>query len=563
MAIADTVFVNGKVVTVDKKFSIKEAVAVKNGWIIDVGANSDMNQYLGSKTEVIDLKGKIIMPAAHDAHAHGIVWGANALFTCDCSPSSVRSSADLQRVLAEKAKNARPGEWIRGGGINYNTFTDADPAGLSRKLIDDVTPDNPVLIVDWSGHNVLVNSKALKICGVDRNTPDPEHGKVFRDANGELTGIFAEGAIDLITKKVPLWTDEEIRDAIIGLQKNLNRMGYASYTESTLGPGGNFRDSGSSGERGIGIYKKLHEDGLLTARVSVGLYTGVNSVQSYEYMRNDLEAMKLPEITDENWFNIPMIKIFADGVYLDYTSWLIDDYSDRPGHHGKSCFEGTDEEQAAELKKMIMLAHQKGYQVGIHTIGDRAVQNSLDGIIEAMTEFPGKTRRHYLIHAESMATDEMADKMARFGIPISVQPGLGTSLYEVSLSRLGEERGRKVFGLKRLLDKGLVLAGGSDSLGGPYCSWLQSVQAAVTRRSTVTGQVFAPELTISVKDGIRLFTCNGAYQESFENVRGSIEVGKVADFQVLDQDIFSVNPEEIGKIEIVLTMVDGKVVYCK
>ena len=563
MAIADTVFVNGKVVTVDRRFSIKEAVAVKNGWIIDVGSNSEMDQYIGSKTEVIDLKGKIIMPAAHDSHAHGIVWGANALFTCDCSPASVRSNADLRRVLAEKAKSSRPGEWIRGGGINYNTFEDADPAGLSRKIIDDVTPNNPVLIVDWSGHNVLVNSKALEICNLDRNTPDPEHGKIFRDTNGELTGIFAEGAIDLITKMVPLWTEEEIKAAILGLQKNLNRMGYASYTECTLGPGGNFRDSGSSGERGIGIYKKLQDEGLLTARVSVGLFTGVNSVQSYEYMKHDLETIKLPEITDENWFNIPMMKIFADGVYLDYTSWLIDDYSDRPGYRGKSCFEGTDEEQAAELQKMIMLAHQKGFQVGIHTIGDKAIQASLDGIIKAMTEYPGKNRRHYLIHAETMATDEMADKIARFGIPISVQPGLGSNLHEVSLARLGEERGRRVFGLKQFLDKGIVLAGGSDSLGGPYCSWLQSVQAAVTRRSAITGQVFAPELAISVAEGIRLYTYNGAYQENFENVRGSIEVGKVADFQVLDQDIFKVNPEEIGKIEVVLTMVDGKIVYCK
>ena len=563
MAHADVVFINGIVVTVDKHFSYQEAIAVKNGWIIDVGKSEEIKEHIGSETQVIDLQGKVILPAAHDAHAHGVVWGTGALFTIDCSAINVKSTADLRNKLAEKALETDSGKWIRGGGFNQNIFEEFisnNEFELSKKDLDEVTPDHPVVLIDWTGHSMVVNSKALELCGINKNTPDPEHGKIVRDENGEPLGIFSESAMSLISRHIPLWTDEEIKTAIIGLQKQLNSNGYGSYTECSIGPAGNTRDSGASGERCIRIYKQLQDEGLLTARVSVGLYTGVSGVQSDEYMRNDLDTMQLPEITDKNWFDIPMIKIFADGVYLDYSAWLIDDYYDRPGYHGKSCNPGTDEEQAEELKKMILLAHQRGYQVGIHTIGDRAISVAIDGFINAMDEFPGENHRHYLIHAESLITDEMAQKCSKYGIGISVQPGLADNLYEISLERLGE-RGHRMFGLKSLLDADIVLAGGSDTLGGEYCNWRQALQSAVTRRSAVTGKVHAPELAISVEEGIRLFTYNGAHQENCENVRGSIEIGKVADLQVLDQDIFKADPETIGKIKVELTMVDGKIVY--
>lgn len=565
MVHADLVFINGKVVTVDKNFRYKEAIAVKDGWIIDVGKSVEIREYIGSKTEVIDLQGKTILPAAHDAHAHGVVWGTSALFTIDCSAMHVKSAEDLRNKLAEKAQKTEPGKWIRGGGFNQNIFEEylADNEfELTKRDIDTVTPDHPVVLIDWTGHLMLVNSKALEICNIDRNTPDSQNGKIVRDENGEPVGLFSESAMSLISKHIPLWTDEEIKTAIIGLQKQLNSNGYGSYTECSIGPAGNTRDSGASGERCIGIYKQLQDEGLLTARVSVGLYTGVSGVQSYEYMLNDLDTMEMPEITDKNWFNIPMIKLFTDGVHLDYSAWMLGAYYDRPDYHGASCFPGADEEQAEAIKRMILLAHQRGYQVGIHTIGDRAISVAVEGFIDAMNEFPRKNHRHYLIHAESLIPDDMIEKCAKYGIGISVQPGLADNLYEISLERLGA-KGHRMFGLKNLLDADIVLAGGSDTLGGEYCNWRQAIQSAVTRRSAVTGQVHAPELAISVEEGIRLYTYNGAHQENCEDIKGSIEIGKVADLQVLDQDIFQVAPEDIGKIGVELTMVDGKIVYQK
>lgn len=563
---ADSVFINGKVVTADKDFSFKKAIAVKDGWIIDVGENSDIKPYIGSGTRIMDLKGKVILPGAHDAHSHGVVFGANHL-CCDCSFPKVKTIGDLQAMLAEKARELPPGKWIRGNGINSDNIEECrnhPGRGLSRRDLDAVTPDHPVILVLWSGHGVLVNTRALEICGIQPTTKDPESGVIERDEHGVPTGVFLESsAINLISQHVPLWTDEELRSFILEYQRILNEQGYTSYTESTLGPGGNERDSGASGERNIHIYKQLYDEGLLTARVSIGVYTGCQGIQSYESMLHDLDTMKLPKDMDPNWLKISMLKIFCDGVHLGHTAWMMEDYYDQPGYHGRSMFPGdTDEEQEEELHKMIMLAHQRGYQVAVHAIGDRSVKAVIDGYIKAKQAYPSRNLRHYVIHADSFATNEMAQKAARYKIPFSVQPGLADYLFEPSLDCVGP-RASRMFGLREFLQYGVVLAGGSDSLNGEYCNWRKALQSAVTRRSAITGRVHSPELAISVEEGIRLFTCNGAYQENCEQVRGSIEIGKVADFQVLDQDIFQVDPEEISSVGVEMTMAGGKVVYCR
>ncbi len=567
MVAADTVFVNGRVVTVDKRFSFKKAIAIKNGWIINVGENADIRPYIGPHTQVIDLQGKMILPGAHDSHCHGIVYGTNHL-TCDCSYPKIKTISDLQEIFRHKAQETPPGKWLRGNGLNPENIIDCKESGrpLTRRDLDEVTPHHPVIILNWSGHSILVNSKALEVCSIDELTPDPPTGVMERDADGLLTGVCREaGAISLISKNVPLWTNEEIRSSILAFQQLLNQEGYTSYTESTLGPAGNLRDSGAGGERGIAIYKQLLDEEQLTARVSIGFYSGQDGAQSYAHLRNDLDTFRFPELKDSqtNWLNIPMIKIFADGVHIGHTAWLIDDYTDQPGFHGRSCLAGaTDEEQEEELHRMILLAHERGWQVGIHTIGDRAIRSSLDGFIKAMQAMPGKNPRHYLIHPEAMITNEMARKAAEYTILMSVQPGLADYLFEPSLECIGS-RGKRAFGLKELLYYGVVLAGGSDSLNGDYCNWRQAIESAVTRRSRISGKIYSPELALTVEEGIRLYTYNGAYQENFEHVRGSIEIGKVADLQVLDQDIFMVDSQDIGKIKVVMTMVGGKIVYTK
>ena len=560
IATADTVFVNGKVATVDKQFSFHKAIAVKNGWIIDVGQNSQITEYIGAGTNVIDLKGKVILPAAHDAHVHGVT---NAMTTilCDCSPAVVKNVGDLQSQLAKEVKKARPGAWIKGHSIHLDSFEECinNPGQrISRKDIDNATPDNPVFITFSSMHGAMVNSKALEVCGINRDTPDPATGVMVRDGNGDPTGLFYEfEAIDIVRQHVPHSTAAELKEGIIAFQKKMNKDGYAGYTESTIG-----LDPGTEGPLCLEVYKDLFDAGQLTNRVTIGIITTTKGVATHAAMLNALDNYKPPEYPDPDWLKASMMKIFCDGVHTNHTAWMFEDYADRPGFHGTCSIPGdTEDEQEAELHKMIALAHQRGFQVGIHADGERAVKASIEGFIKAMQSYPRKNPRHYIIHA-FLATNDLAKRAAKFGIPFSVQPGMADHIYEASVANLGP-RGKRVFGLREFIDYGVVCAGGSDIMHGDLCHWRQAVQSAITRRSSITGEVYSPELAISLEEGIRLFTNNCAYQENCEAIRGSIEIGKVADFQVLEEDIFQIDPEEIGKIQVDMTMVGGKIVYSK
>ena len=567
MVTADTILVNGKVATVDKHFSYKQAIAVKNGWIIDVGENDEINAYKGAGTKVIDLEGKVVLPGIHDGHVHLCDWSDNLFNTFNCSRMAVPSLEVLRNTLAEKAKTAGSDTWIRGAGMDGDSFEECRKRGFPINChdIDSVTPDVPVVIIFWDGHTCLANSKAMEINGITRDTPNPPGGEIGRDANGNLTGMFHEAsALQLVFKKMPRFTVDEIAANLQEAQKIMNSMGYTSYTECTIGTGNTKRERGASGELGIEAYRKLQEQGKLTARVSLGFYSALGGVQSYEVLKNDLENFPFPIFNDSNWLDMRMVKLFCDGIHMAYSAWMKEDYADNPGVHGHSCLLGpgaTDEEQEAELRRMIKLAHDHGYQVGVHTIGNRAVQATLDAFIMAQQENPRKFLRHYLIHADSLGDREDLRRAARYGIGLSSQSNLADFAYEITIERVGKEKGEMLMGLRDLEEMGLHIANGSDTIGGPYGDWLHAIRAAVTRKSRITGNVYRPDLAITVEQAIREFTMGGAYQEFKEDVRGSIEPGKVADFTVIDRDIFNIDPETITEIKVVMTIVDGRIVF--
>lgn len=566
MAHADTVFVNGKVVTVDKDFSYKQAVAVKDGWIVDTGYSADMKAHVGPGTEVVDLKGKIILPACHDAHMHGVWYGVTKSPLClDLTFPAVKDFGDIREALRKKCAELPAGQWIKGVGWNgaFLAELQKDPERLPRKTdFDDVSPNHPIALYDFSLHTLVVNSKALEMCRITKETKDPPSGEMERDSDGEPTGVFKEfAAHGLIMEHFPTLSYDELEAAIRITQNELNQNGYASYNESSLGPGGNLNLGGVLGEPAIHAYKTMQDKNLLTCRVTVGLLMGEYGALSYDDVVSGFEKIRLPELTDKNWLDIPMLKIFADGIPTNFTSWLNEDYKNNPGNHGRACLPGaTDDEQEEELHKIILLAHQKGYQVAIHATGDRALDASLRGFIKAIEAYPGISRRHYTIHGD-MITNQWARKAAKYDCLHSLQPAIGAFLYDALQPFLGR-RASRIYGLKELFDCGLSVAGGSDCpVSMP--NWRQGVQAAVTRKADATGNVHCPELALTVEEGIRLFTYNGAYQEHMEKVRGSIEPNKVADLQVLDADIFAVDPDEIGKVGVEMTMVGGKVVHQK
>ena len=238
----------------------------------------------------------------------------------------------------------------------------------------------------------------------------------------------------------PRLSDEQLKTAIRFTQHELNKNGVTSYNESSLGTGGDLVFSGALGENAIHVYKRMADAGELMARVSVGLLLGEYGGVSYEDVVSGFEKSNLPQERDSNWFEISMLKIFADDLPNSYTAWLLEDYEGRPGWHGKACLPGnTDEAQTEELHKIILLAHEKGYQVGIHTVGDRAIEASIDDFIKAMNTFPGENKRHYIIHSD-MITNLMARRAAEYGIGLSLQPAIGAFIYEANTQAIGKKR---------------------------------------------------------------------------------------------------------------------------
>jgi predicted amidohydrolase YtcJ len=560
--LADLVLMNGKVVTVDKIFSIKEAVAVKGDRIRAVGTNGAIRCYISEGTKIIDLKGKTVLPGINDSHGHATSFGA-ALppISLVLGYPTVHSIADIQAALAARVAEVPEGHWIRGQGWDP-AFID-DCAGienecLNKSQLDLVSPNNPVIFIDFSYHNCWVNSKALELAGIDRNTPDPPGGVIERDSEGNPTGIFRElSALGLVMKAVPLFTKEELREACLTAMKEMNKNGITSYTEAALGPGGDTYNGGVLGEKVIEVYKDLYHEDKLTARISILLLFGEYGAGDYESLKNGVETYDWPEGYDPKWLRFPGIKIFADGIPPTKTAWMWDEYIG--GGYGSLTIPGaTDEEKVEELTKMIVYGHSMGFQVPVHATGDRAISTVVDAYEEAMRQYPSFDRRHYVIHGDFISPEDCS-RLASMGFGVNMQPYIQTIIADIEPFVVGPERAAYEWPFKTALDAGIPLTFSSD-LGVTYPNWRQGVQSAITREG-VSGVVSGYDEIIGRKEAIRAYTINGAWQDFMENEKGSIEPGKLADFCVLDRDIMTAEAHTIGNINVVMTIVGGKIVY--
>jgi len=555
---ADLVLLNGKIATVDSKFNFTEAVAVKAGWIIDIGSNEYLSGRIGPETEVIDLGGKVLLPAANDAHMHatlaGIMMGPGFL---DLSPASgVKTVTDLQNVVAEAVKKAKPGQWIFGTGLMEFTMEECSYPGksLSRRDLDSVSPNNPVVLYFYGLHTKLVNSKALAIAGIDRNFRElrPEEGIIERDpGTGEPNGRLREWAAhDFVARNCPVVSELEIEACIQRVQRALNAQGITSHTD-IVGSGLNNIFLGVARERVTHVYERMFRDGKLSARVSLNLNPCFEGVESYSSIMVALENMDLPVFKDRNWVKADTIKLFGDqGAWLRAREG-------RPGGFGRSVFPGvTDKEQEDEITRTIVELHRRGWQIGMHAIGGRAIDVAISAFTKAQETFPREAPRHFVIHADDL-TRENAAMMAKFRIGCSPQPIAANTVAAMIVPLMSAGDG--LFDWQTYMESGVCVAAGSDA---PCFSlnWRKGVQFAVTR-VTADGIPVRPHLAMRLEDAIRMYTIEGARQEHMENVRGSIEVNKVADFQVLGRDIFACPREEIGDIPVVMTICAGRIVY--
>jgi len=559
----DVALLNGNVLTMDGALSVKTAVGIQSNKITAVGTDDQIKSLIGGATEVVDLDGKTVLPGINDSHAHTALWaGTRPPFILDLAYPAVHSIRDIQEAVRQRVEALRPGEWVRGTGWDAGYLEECvGDSGfrLDRRLLDGVSPDNPVALVDFSLHTLWVNSRALELAGINRDTPQPTGGGIEKDERtGEPTGILREFAAEnLVMGLIPALTRAQKREAIAAALAEMSALGITSTTDPALGSGGDNYQGGLLGSDCIGAYQDLLDEGRLKVRVNIlylfGQY-GANSLA-------DLQAA-LPQLGFHSGFGneklqIGGVKIFADGTPPNRTAWMSEDYLG--GGRGSLMLPGaTDEERTWELERMIRYAHGRGFQVGVHCIGDLAIGAAIAGFVKAETEEP-RGLRHCLMHVDFM-TAEQAALAAQYGLGVNITPTLPWTISDQLVDVVGLERVGREWPYRLIVDAGCRVSASSDA-PCTYPSWLQGVQSAVLRESKGTGNVYSPDQRLTVSEALCAYTVGGAWQDGRERVKGSIEPGKLADLCVLDQDILTVDPHEITGINNVMTIMDGEIVY--
>jgi len=528
---ADLVLINGKIATIDEDESIAEAVAVKYGRISAVGGGDEIKGLIGGGTIVIDLRGRLVVPGLMDSHCHMADVGAGRMLLVDLSQEAgVKSIADIQERLAERARNTPAGGWIFGYQEDESKL--AERRHPTRWELDKATTTHPLMISTVGGHFSMANSKVLELACVDKSTPDPVGGRFDRDAEtGELTGGVHEKAIDLVK---PIGIDEPNQSqAYEGAKQILRECAevgltcvYDTVDRSQVWA---FIDLKNRGELPI----RVRMDAVIT------LFPELNKTGIHQGLGDD-------------WLKLCGLKFFFDGAISARTAAVTKPYLNKPGFYGVM---STTREIAT---KTIMDAYEVGYRISAHANGDRAIAMYLDIMEEAQSRYPREDPRNRDIHC-TVITPELVRRIKELNILPTIFGPYPYYHGDKLLPAFGEERLERMFAARSFLDVGVKIAAHSDHPCAPFPP-LMAIHALVNR-TTRGGKPIGRSQRVSVMEALKLYTINSAYQSFDEGRLGSIEVGKLADMVVLDQDIFTVPPEKIMDTAVDMTITSGKVVY--
>jgi predicted amidohydrolase YtcJ len=541
--------VNGAVYTADASRSWAEAVAVLDGRIVAVGSNDDVAAFRGPGTEVVDLAGRMLVPGFQDAHVHPVNGGLDML---QCN---LRDDHGLEayrdRIRAYLASHPDV-PWILGGGWSVDVF----PGGTPRaETLDALVADRPVFFPNRDGHGAWVNSRALEIAGITRDTPDPPDGRIERDPDGAPTGTLHEGAMDLVVPLVPEPTHGELLEGLLNAQAYLHSLGITAWQDALV-------DSQQWGWN-LPVYLEAARDGRLTARVVGALWwerhRGEEQIAELIDKRARAEGLER--------FRATSIKIMQDGVCENFTAAMIDPYLDAAGnpteHRGPSLVEPD------ALNSAVTRLDAEGFQVHFHTIGDRAVREALDAIEAARRVNGPNDRRHHLSHIQVVHPDDI-HRFRTLHVVANAQPLWAVhegQMDDLTIPFLGEPRWRWQYPFASLVRAGAVLAMGSDwSVSSP--DPIEQIHVAVNRTAAPhyaygngNDAVFLPEERLDLPTALAAFTMGSAYVNHLDDETGSVEVGKAADLAVIDRDLFALPTDEIASARVEQTFVAGHRVF--
>jgi len=538
---ADVVILHGKVYTENPRQPWAEAVAVSADKIVAVGTNHEIAEYRGARTRTIDARGRVVLPGFTDSHIH-FLEGSLSLGWPDLNGAG--SIAAIEKLLRNYATTHPGKNWLFGQGWSYDAFgAEALP---NKTILDRLFPDRPVYLESFDSHSAWVNSKAMRLAGINRNTPDPPGGKIVRAAQtGESTGALLEDARHLVKSIVP----QPPREAkIAALRKGLSlasqyglvRVHAAGEPPDTFG---DFYD--------VDLFDQLHKTGQLTARFYIS-----KDIQPPALTASDLAALEKARANyHDDWISVGAAKFFLDGVIENRSAAMLEDYSNAPGNSG------TTQWDPEKYTDAVVELDRRGFQVFTHAVGDRAVRLALNAYERAHRLNGTADLRHRIEHLEVISPDDLP-RFASLGVIASMQPLHAYPEEGVWGRNVGPKRDQFGFAWNSLEKAGARLAFGSDWEVVTMNPW-PGVQTAVTRQDDKGLPVggWVPEQRISVAQAIAGYTIGAAFAGHREKTQGSLEPGKVADLIIVSQNPFEVDPHELNKTQVVLTMVGGRVVY--
>jgi predicted amidohydrolase YtcJ len=536
---ADLVIINGKVFTNDKDNPFSEAIAMKGEFILETGPTSSISGYIKKgTTKVIDAGGRLVLPGFNDAHVH---FGP-----LDPDYIELRYTTDpnviTEKVKAQVAKSAK-GQLIRGGHWEHEMFNERK--WPSRALIDNVSPENPVILSRADGHSVLVNTFVLKASGITNDTPAPFGGEIQKDpVTGELTGIIKENAMELIktgetrVNRTPEEEKERTAQGYLLALKEARELGVTSIQVP--------------GDADFDAYVDLMSKNELTSRIDIGGSIPANA----ERMKKFVELRtKFPQ--DGNWIRFGYLKAFIDGTIGSGTALMFEPFSDNASTSGLAMM------PYEEFERMVVDADKAGFQVGVHAIGDKGNNWVLNAYEKAQTANGKRDSRHRIEHAQVLAQSDIP-RFVQLGVIPSMQPTHCISDKKFCEKRIGTERSKGAYAWKSLENTGAKLAFGTDYQVEPL-NPMEGLYAAVTRKDRLgeEGNGWFPEEKITMENAINYYTLGAAYSQFMEGRKGMIRKGYLADVVITDKDLFSIPENEIMKTKIDYTIVGGKVVYQK
>src|SRR5450755_1499298 len=537
---ADIIITNARIYTVNPQQKWAEAIAIRGDKIVAVGERKQIEAMRGPATKVVDAGHRLLLPGFTDCHIH-FMDGSLGLTRVDLNDA--KTVAEIQKRVKAYA-DAHPARlndaWIQGMGWTYPTF---GPTALpNKKILDDVVPDRPVFLVAFDGHSSWANSKALAMAGIDRNTPDPPNGKIVRDANGDATGALKETAGDLVGSKTPVPTRAERLDALRKGIHEANRVGLTRV-----------HSAGQDFEY-LALYDELRNHGDLTLRFYVAYFLDPPGLtpQSTKLIEDARKQY------NDDWIAGGAVKTMLDGVVEAHTAAMLAPYTDDPTQRGKLFWDPD------KYKATIADLDARGFQIFTHAIGDKAVRLALDAYQNAAEVNHTKDARPRIEHIETISAQDV-DRFGKLGVIASMQPLHSypdDDTLNIWARNIGPERASRAWVWRSIQQQGGALAFGSDWPVVTLNPW-PGVQTALTRQTSEGEPVggFIPQQRLSLEDTIRGYTLGAAFAGRREKTEGSLEPGKLADFILLDRDLFKIEPSEIDKTEVLLTIVGGKVVY--